>query len=133
MNNVTFGSLVVRYGIHHNLLCQSKPLADAIDSFVMYQEENGHAVTGHVITFFKSYFNEYKHFPDPFFNCIFQFKLLNDLEVNCANDIEVPKTLGDMFESLAGAVFLDSEMSFDITWKVFYRLMKHDIGTLLIR
>lgn len=35
--------------------------------------------------------------------------------------MEVPKALGDVFESVAGAIFLDSNMSLDAVWKVdFY-------------
>ena len=43
-------------------------------------------------------------------------------------DIETPKVLGDIFESVAGAIFLDSGMSLDAVWKVFYPLMKDEIG-----
>lgn len=34
-----------------------------------------------------------------------------------------------MFESVAGAIFLDSNMSLDAVWKVYYRMMKSEIGT----
>jgi len=49
-------------------------------------------------------------------------------------DIEVPKALGDIFESIAGAIYLDSGMSLDAVWRVYYRMMKPHIGsyTLLI-
>ena len=43
-------------------------------------------------------------------------------------DIEVPKALGDIFESVAGAIFLDSGMSLDAGWKVYYKMMKPEIG-----
>lgn len=36
-------------------------------------------------------------------------------------DIEVPKAMGDIFESIAGAVYLDSGCSLDKTWEIFYR------------
>jgi endoribonuclease Dicer len=45
--------------------------------------------------------------------------------------IEVPKVLGDLWESLAGAVFIDSGRSLDTVWKVFYRLMQYEIGMFL--
>lgn len=45
-----------------------------------------------------------------------------------AEDVEVPKALGDVFESIAGAIFLDSGMSLDTVWKVYYRMMKKEIG-----
>ncbi|MCP9259520.1 Endoribonuclease dcr-1 [Dirofilaria immitis] len=43
-------------------------------------------------------------------------------------DIEVPKAMGDIFESVAGAIYLDSGRSLDIVWRVFYNLMKETIN-----
>ena len=43
-------------------------------------------------------------------------------------DVEIPKALGDIFESVAGAIYLDSGMSLDTVWRVYYRLMKPQIG-----
>ena len=48
VNNVTFGSLAVRYGLHTYLLSNDKTLDNAIAAFARLQEENGHEVTGHV-------------------------------------------------------------------------------------
>jgi len=45
--------------------------------------------------------------------------------------VDVPKVLGDIFEALAGAIFLDSGFSLDTVWKIFYRLMKNEIGRSL--
>jgi endoribonuclease Dicer len=45
-------------------------------------------------------------------------------ESNELEEMEVPKCLGDIFESVAGAIFLDSNKSFDAVWKVYYGLMK---------
>ena len=42
-------------------------------------------------------------------------------------EMEVPKCLGDIFESVAGAIFLDSDKSFDTVWRVYYGLMKPHI------
>ncbi len=42
-------------------------------------------------------------------------------------DIEVPKALGDIFESVAGAIYLDSGCSLDVVWKVFYVLMQEQL------
>lgn len=47
--------------------------------------------------------------------------------------MEVPKVLGDVFEALAGAIFIDSDRSLDAVWKVFYRLMQHEIGTFILQ
>lgn len=47
-----------------------------------------------------------------------QFYLISEEECDEAEDVEVPKALGDIFESVAGAIFLDSNMSLDMVWKV---------------
>lgn len=44
--------------------------------------------------------------------------------------MEVPKALGDVFESVAGAIFLDSGMSLDAVWGVYYHMMKSEIGKI---
>lgn len=38
------------------------------------------------------------------------------------------QVLGDIFESLAGAVFLDSGMNLRVVWDVFYRIMWKEIN-----
>lgn len=43
----------------------------------------------------------------------------NELE-----ELEVPKCLGDIFESVAGAIYLDSNRSLDTVWRIYYGLMK---------
>jgi endoribonuclease Dicer len=45
-------------------------------------------------------------------------------------ELEVPKALGDIFESLAGAIYLDSGMSLDTVWRVYYRIMKPSINRI---
>lgn len=39
----------------------------------------------------------------------------------------MPKALGDIFESIAGAIFLDSNMSLDAVWQVYFRMMEPEI------
>lgn len=45
-------------------------------------------------------------------------------------DIEVPKAMGDIFESLAGAIYMDSRMSLETVWQVYYPMMRPLIGEL---
>lgn len=45
-------------------------------------------------------------------------------------DIEVPKAMGDIFESLAGAIYMDSGMSLEMVWQVYYPMMRPLIGTV---
>ena len=44
-----------------------------------------------------------------------------------AEDVEVPKALGDIFESIAGAIYLDAGLKLDPVWRVYYRMMKKEI------
>ena len=39
------------------------------------------------------------------------------------DDIEVPKILGDIVESIIGAVYLDSKCSLECTWNVIKKLI----------
>ena len=53
--------------------------------------------------------------------------LVEEEETEEAEDIEVPKALGDIFESVAGSIFLDSGLSLDAVWTVYYRMMREEI------
>lgn len=37
--------------------------------------------------------------------------------------IKAPKALGDLFESIAGAILIDSKLNLELLWKVFYPLL----------
>jgi dsRNA-specific ribonuclease len=54
--------------------------------------------------------------------------LLEEEEVHMAEAVQVPKVLGDIFESLAGAIYLDSGLDLKEVWRVYYRLMWREIG-----
>ena len=45
-------------------------------------------------------------------------KELEDEDDDDSEDIEVPKVLGDIYESVAGAIYLDSNMDLATVWKV---------------
>ena len=42
--------------------------------------------------------------------------------------LECPKVLGDIFESVAGAIYLDSGLCLETVWLVYYRMLKPVIG-----
>jgi dsRNA-specific ribonuclease len=54
--------------------------------------------------------------------------LLEEEDTHLAEAVEVPKVLGDLFESLAGAIYLDSGLNLQEVWRVYYRLMRIEIG-----
>ncbi|OQR79479.1 endoribonuclease Dicer-like [Tropilaelaps mercedesae] len=49
-----------------------------------------------------------------------------ELSEDDLEQVDVPKPLGDLMESLMGAVFLDSNKSFDVVWRVLVKLMGAD-------
>ncbi|XP_017874916.1 PREDICTED: endoribonuclease Dcr-1 isoform X2 [Drosophila arizonae] len=102
VNNTIFASLAVRHGFHKYFRHLSPGLNDVIDRFVRIQQENGHCISE-------------------------EYYLLSEEECDDAEDVEVPKALGDVFESIAGAIFLDSNMSLDVVWQVFSNMMKPEI------
>jgi endoribonuclease Dicer len=58
--------------------------------------------------------------------------LLEEDECNVAEYIDVPKVLGDLFESLIGAIYLDSGKNLTKVWKIIYSLMHKEIGKVHI-
>ena len=55
------------------------------------------------------------------------------MDGNANEGFHAPKILGDIFESLAGAIFLDSGLDLVKVWKVFYPIMQPLIGKLFIQ
>lgn len=102
VNNTIFASLAVRHGFHKYFRHLSPGLHDVVNRFVQIQEENGHSISE-------------------------EYYLITEDESEEIEDVEVPKALGDVFESVAGAIFCDSGMSLDAVWSVYYRMMQNEI------
>jgi len=103
VNNVTLACIIVRNDIHKHMLYENYPLSEAIKKFVTFQQSHKHEVTD-------------------------QVELMNtENDTNIAKSIDVPKALGDIFESIVGAIFLDTNLSLKKTWDVIYKLMKNEI------
>ncbi|XP_015599757.1 endoribonuclease Dicer isoform X2 [Cephus cinctus] len=104
VNNITFASLAVRYGLHTALLSYAPKLSDIIDRFVKFQEERNHVIDDELL-----------------------WVLLEEDECNMAEYVDVPKILGDIFESLIGAIYLDSGKNLLKVWEIVYALMHKEI------
>ena len=52
----------------------------------------------------------------------------SDSEDEATDDVEPPKVLGDLLESLAGAVFMDSGMNLQAVWDTLGLLFTEKIG-----
>ena len=99
VNNTIFACLAVRHQFHKFFKHLSPGLQNVCDRFVRIQAENGWKVSE-------------------------ECYLIEEDETEEAEDIEVPKALGDIFESVAGAIYLDSGLSLDAVWTVYYRMMR---------
>lgn len=54
--------------------------------------------------------------------------LVNEGDTSIAEEVDVPKALGDIFESLAGAIFLDSQYNLTIVWNIYFNIMAEEIS-----
>ena len=54
-------------------------------------------------------------------------KELEDEDDDDSEDIEVPKVLGDIYESVAGAIYLDSGMDLNTVWRVRFFITLSDV------
>ncbi|CAB3385914.1 Hypothetical predicted protein [Cloeon dipterum] len=102
VNNAIFAVLAVRHGFHQFFLHLSPGLAQVIQRFVRLQQANNHCLAP-------------------------QYYVLGESDVSEVEDIEVPKALGDVFESVAGAIFLDSGMSLNAVWHTYYAMMAPEL------
>ncbi|XP_041980153.1 endoribonuclease Dicer [Aricia agestis] len=104
VNNVTFASYVVKLGLHKYLCSQLNPaLENSIMNFVEHQEQRNHEIIEDVLY------------------------LIAEADCNIAEYVEVPKVLSDIFESLVGAIYLDSGGDLLAVWGVIHRVMHREI------
>lgn len=109
VNNVTLACLCVRYNIHLYILSQNATLTESIARFTEFQAKYNHEVTDHVQLLMDE----------------------NDVNSKMAEYVDVPKTLGDIFEALIGGIFLDSGNDLFVTWQVIYRLMHKELDKFM--
>uniref|UniRef100_A0AAF5CWV1 Endoribonuclease Dicer n=1 Tax=Strongyloides stercoralis TaxID=6248 RepID=A0AAF5CWV1_STRER len=104
VNNTMLASVAVDHDFHKYLMEFSPKLNEVIKKFV---------------TFIKSHENELINLDSDLF-------MVNEDEEDCdgTEDVEVPKALGDIFESFVGAVYLDSGRNLNVVWALIYKMMK---------
>ncbi|XP_029806068.1 endoribonuclease Dicer isoform X2 [Suricata suricatta] len=100
VNNTIFASLAVKHDYHKYFKAVSPELFHVIDDFVQFQLEKDE-MQGMDSELRRSEEDEEKE-----------------------EDIEVPKAMGDIFESLAGAIYMDSGMSLETVWRVYSPMMR---------
>ncbi|VDM95207.1 unnamed protein product [Thelazia callipaeda] len=108
VNNTIFASLAVKYSFHKHFIAMCPGLYNMIEKFVRLCAEKNLCGAN---------FNEE----------MYMVTTEEEIDEGEEEDIEVPKALGDIFESVAGAIYLDSGRSLNVVWRVFYILMKETI------
>lgn len=113
VNNTFFASLAVEYQFHKYLKNTSSDLYKVMNAFVSSSLAKADSETGStgLLGLYRTHCST----------------IIGELETENLGEVEVPKALGDIFESVAGAIFLDSGMSLDTVWKVYYPMMKPEI------
>lgn len=113
VNNNIFAFLAVKWNYHKFLKYIAPQLFVVIERFVSWFESRGEEAIIDDVLEGESWFDE------------------SYSQADSEEDIEVPKVLGDIFESVAGAIYLDSGLSLDTVWTVYRRLMDRHIAVFL--
>ncbi|KAL1418947.1 hypothetical protein MTO96_005488 [Rhipicephalus appendiculatus] len=123
---------VVRHGLHRCLLHCNPGLFNAVARFVQHQERSSEEESGSSdedtmaeILDLNAQRDEVRD--NPTYWKVLQRFYYHEEECLEPEEVEVPKALGDLFESLMGAVFLDCGMSLDTVWRIIYRLFGREI------
>ena len=96
VNNNMFASVLVDNNLHTFILMQSPILQHKVDAYV---EDRGGL------------------------NTVFRdLKLINEEEPPELELVEVPKVLGDVLESLIGAIYIDSGHNLKLVWEIYSKL-----------
>ncbi|CAJ0586802.1 unnamed protein product, partial [Mesorhabditis spiculigera] len=107
VNNTIFASLAVKYSFHKHFLVVCPRLHFMVEKFVKLCEEMSNCAN---------------------FNAeMYMITTEDECDEGQEEDVEVPKAMSDIFESVAGAIYLDSGCDLDVVWRVFYALMKETI------
>ncbi|XP_055921701.1 endoribonuclease Dicer [Eupeodes corollae] len=112
VNNVTLACVCVRNRFHQYILYESPKLSECIRKFVEFQKTQDHRVTDQV-------------------KILLEENILQKESFNLAQNIDVPKALGDVVEALIGAVFLDSGNDLRCTWKVISQLLDIELNDFI--
>ncbi|OWA52488.1 Endoribonuclease Dicer [Hypsibius exemplaris] len=110
VNNRTFSTLAVKYNYHSHIKFRNLRLYNHIEEFVQEVQEKDQDVLTLEADMMCTNFDDEK-----------------DTEEEGFEEADAPKVLGDVFESVAGAIFVDSGLSLDVVWRVYYNIMRPQI------
>jgi endoribonuclease Dicer len=127
--NITYAAMAARHDFNPFLYFESDILEYSLDKFQLTQARYGHQI------------------PNDVSCCIIFILKLNSVSlslslwqyvlvypgtlvvgVDIAFDVEAPKAFADIFKSVAGAIFIDSDMSLEAVWKSYYPFLHQQMG-----
>jgi len=103
VNNNTFASLSIRIGLHKFMLAKSVKLTETIGRFHVHLQKNNYKIGQEVLY------------------------LIEENNCYAAESIDVPKALGDLFESLIAAIYLDCNRDLKFVWKICYKYLEKEL------
>ena len=133
VNNNIFSYLAVKYEFYKYFRYLSPQLFPIIDNFIKnYKKFNDNDLDENFLFNHSSLEGDEEDDDLEFLDYVEQplskQQMADNEQTSSSNnefeELEVPKVLGDIFESVAGAIFLDSNKSLETVWKVYYTLMK---------
>ncbi|CAF0778180.1 unnamed protein product [Adineta ricciae] len=151
VNNNIFAYIAVKYDFHKYFRCHSNELFSLIDKFVQAQKDKsswcgfdecnlGDDDDENDEFFYYDFLTSSASNNKDTYSHAMTSSSLDDEHLSNSHEeqdddttinepdeweeTEVPKCLGDIFESVAGAIFLDSNKSFNTVWKIYYRMLK---------
>lgn len=107
VNNTIFASLAVKYEFQKHFIAMCPGLHHMIEKFVKLCAD--------------------RNFDTNFNAEMYMVTTEEEIDEGHEEDVEVPKALGDVFESVAGAIYLDSGRNLDTTWQVLFHMMRSTI------
>ena len=113
VNNNTLADIAVKNGLHKHLLQQSPELFKRIS---VYVDEHQELETEDMA---KSFFDKNN-------------ELYNETECPVLEQVEIPKALGDMVESLIGAIYLDCNQDLAKVWNVIKNLYGDKLSKIVL-
>ncbi|XP_041450181.1 endoribonuclease Dicer isoform X2 [Drosophila obscura] len=130
VNNTTLGCICVRHKLHLFILAENALLSETISKFVNFQESQGHRVTNHV-----RFLLEERDVQPVILDMDDEMEqAMEDGSkdgprigaFNLAQNVDVPKALGDVLEALIAAVYLDCR-DLQTTWQMIYNLFEPEL------
>lgn len=110
INNAFFGVLSTKFGLSNYLIQKNPTLFDKIKEFKDFYEENVRIKGDDFLIIPNSY-----------------LQLEEPTSIDFDSDQEIHKVLGDVFESLIAAIFIDSDFDLNAVWSVLHKFMINEL------